>query len=93
MPGHEKEFYEFYRASSYNLLPFPPFLRLSNRCMHALTKRDRIGAMLLDSLDEFIYEGSLTPQLALIIVKNFDKTIAEVLEGAVDRNMTFMVCP
>lgn len=49
--------------------------------------------MLLDSLDEFIYEGSLTSQLALIVVKNFDKTIAEVLEGAVDRNMTFVVGP
>lgn len=49
--------------------------------------------MLLDSLDEFICGGSLTSQLALIVVKNFDRTIAEVLAGAADRNMALMVGP
>jgi len=50
-----------------------------------------IGVALMDSLDDMIRKGIITPQLALKIMSNFDRGIAEVLASKVKARLTFKV--
>lgn len=46
---------------------------------------------LTDALDELISEGRIAPQLAMKILSNFDRHVAEVLAERVKANLTFKV--
>lgn len=50
-----------------------------------------IGTALTDALDVLITEGRIAPQLAIKILANFDKHVAEVLAEKVKANLTFKV--
>ena len=49
------------------------------------------GVALTDTLDEFITENRIDPQLAIKILTHFDKNIADVLGEKVKSRMTFKV--
>lgn len=48
-----------------------------------------IGDCLIDTIDELINDGRIEPQLAMKILLNFDKTIADVLAEKVKARLTF----
>ena len=50
-----------------------------------------IGETLIDSIDELINEGRIEPQLAMKILSNFDRAIAETLAEKVKSRLTFKV--
>lgn len=51
-----------------------------------------IGASLMDTIDDFINEGHIEPQLAMKILGNFDRIVQEVLGDKVKTRLTFKVC-
>ncbi|KAF9511993.1 hypothetical protein BS47DRAFT_1372927 [Hydnum rufescens UP504] len=51
-------------------------------------RESSIGAALTDSLDELITNGSITPQLAMKVLLQFDKSIAETLAKQVKNKTT-----
>lgn len=51
-----------------------------------------IGMALTDTLDDLIGEEKIEPQLAMKILANFDRSIAEVLSDKVKARLTFKVC-
>lgn len=55
-----------------------------------LTK-DSLGGALTDTLDMLITERRIEPQLAMKILANFDKAVAEVLAEKVKSRLTFKV--
>lgn len=57
-----------------------------------LTMRFSIGMALTDALDDLISEFRISPQLAMKILANFDKSIAEVLNEKVKASLHFKVC-
>jgi hypothetical protein len=50
-----------------------------------------IGMALTDSLDELITSGSITPQLAMKVLQQFDKTLADVMVKQVKTKTTLKV--
>lgn len=50
-----------------------------------------IGATLTDTLDDLITAHRIDPQLAMKILANFDRAIAEVLQDKVKARLTFKV--
>lgn len=50
-----------------------------------------VGAALTDALDDLIMETRIDPQLAMKILANFDRAIAEVLQNQVKARLTFKV--
>lgn len=44
---------------------------------------------MIDTIDELINDGRIEPQLAMKILLNFDKTIADVLADKVKSRLTF----
>ncbi|KAG0137803.1 putative transcription initiation factor IIA, gamma subunit [Tuber indicum] len=56
---------------------------------YELYRRSCIGVALMDSLDDMISKGSITPQLALKVLSNFDRSIAETLANRVKANFSF----
>jgi transcription initiation factor TFIIA small subunit len=52
-----------------------------------------IGSALVDTLDTFIAERRIEPQVALQLLLHFDRNIAEVLNEKVKARMTFKVWP
>lgn len=50
-----------------------------------------IGVALMDSLDDMVRKGRITPQLAMKILLNFDRGIAEILASKVKARLTFKV--
>lgn len=50
-----------------------------------------IGMALTDTLDDLISERRIEPQLAMKILANFDRSIAEVLNDKVKARLTFKV--
>ena len=50
-----------------------------------------VGAALTDTLDDLITEHRIDPQLAMKILANFDRAIAEVLQTNVRSRLTFKV--
>lgn len=58
--------------------------------MRWLTK-DSLGGALTDTLDSLITERRIEPQLAMKILINFDKAVADVLADKVKSRLTFKV--
>lgn len=58
--------------------------------MHWLTK-DSLGGALTDTLDSLITERRIEPQLAMKILINFDKAVADGLADKVKTRLTFKV--
>lgn len=50
-----------------------------------------IGYALTDTLDDLISENRIDPQLAMKILANFDRAIAETLQDKVKSRLTFKV--
>lgn len=50
-----------------------------------------IGATLTDTLDDLITDTRIDPQLAMKILANFDRAIADVLQDKVKARLTFKV--
>lgn len=50
-----------------------------------------IGATLTDTLDDLITDTRIDPQLAMKILANFDRAIADVLQERVKARLTFKV--
>ncbi|EJT78652.1 transcription initiation factor IIA gamma chain [Gaeumannomyces tritici R3-111a-1] len=56
---------------------------------YELYRRSSIGTALTDALDDLIQENRMDPQLAMKIVANFDRAIAETLNEKVKSRLTF----
>ncbi|KAF2496722.1 transcription initiation factor IIA, gamma subunit [Mytilinidion resinicola] len=56
---------------------------------YELYRRSSLGSSLTDTLDEFISNGGIEPQLALKILTHLDKAVADVLAEKVKARMTF----
>lgn len=52
-----------------------------------------IGECLVDTIDDLIHDGRIEPQLALRVLANFDRVVAEVLAEKVKSRLTFKVSP
>jgi hypothetical protein len=50
-----------------------------------------IGEALIDTIDDLINDGRIEPQLAMKILSNFDRAIAETLAEKVKSRLTFKV--
>lgn len=57
----------------------------------ANTVLDSLGATLTDTLDDLITDHRIDPQLAMKILANFDRAIADVLQDKVKARLTFKV--
>jgi transcription initiation factor TFIIA small subunit len=58
---------------------------------YELYRRSSVGVALSDVLDEFISNRQIEPQLALKIISNFDKAVAEALTEKVKNRCNFKV--
>ncbi|KAF2188278.1 transcription initiation factor IIA gamma chain [Zopfia rhizophila CBS 207.26] len=56
---------------------------------YELYRRSSLGGSLTDTLDSLITERRIEPQLAMKILANFDKAVAEVLAEKVKARLTF----
>ncbi|KAJ9149052.1 hypothetical protein NKR23_g4572 [Pleurostoma richardsiae] len=56
---------------------------------YELYRRSSIGLTLTDTLDDLISEHRIDPQLAMKILANFDRAIAETLQEKVKARLTF----
>lgn len=56
---------------------------------YELYRRSSLGGALTDTLDSLITERRIEPQLAMKILVNFDKAVAEVLADKVKARLTF----
>ncbi|RPA79138.1 transcription initiation factor IIA small subunit [Ascobolus immersus RN42] len=62
---------------------------MNNQNYYELYRQSSIGAALTDALDTLISDHRISPQLAMKILNNFDRVIAEVLSKNVDATLTF----
>ncbi|PUU72156.1 transcription initiation factor IIA, gamma subunit, helical domain-domain-containing protein [Tuber borchii] len=62
---------------------------MDNQVYFELYRRSSIGVALMDSLDDLVRKGRITPQLAIKILLNFDRGIAEILASKVKARLTF----
>lgn len=58
---------------------------------YELYRRSTIGLTLTDTLDELIQEKKLTPQLAMKVLYQFDRTMADVLANKLRTRGTIKV--
>ncbi|KAL7627344.1 Transcription initiation factor IIA subunit 2 [Parahypoxylon ruwenzoriense] len=56
---------------------------------YELYRRSSVGVALTDTLDDLITDHHIDPQLAMKILANFDRAIAEVLQDKVKARLTF----
>jgi len=56
-----------------------------------MSDKRSLGGALTDTLDTLITERRIEPQLAMKILANFDKAVADVLAEQVKSRMTFKV--
>ncbi|EFX02934.1 transcription initiation factor iia small chain [Grosmannia clavigera kw1407] len=56
---------------------------------YELYRRSSIGYALTDTLDELIRENRIDPQLAMKVLQNFDRAIAETLQEKVKARLSF----
>ncbi|KAI0970534.1 transcription initiation factor iia small chain [Xylaria arbuscula] len=56
---------------------------------YELYRRSSIGGALTDTLDDLITQNNIDPQLAMKVLANFDRAIAEVLQDKVRSRLTF----
>ncbi|KAL1741328.1 transcription initiation factor IIA, gamma subunit-domain-containing protein [Schizophyllum fasciatum] len=66
-------YYEFYRGTSY---------------LEAQGREHSLGMALTDALDELITGGDITPQLALKVLMQFDKSLADTMANHVRAKAT-----
>lgn len=59
--------------------------------MTAWANKRSVGGALTDTLDTLITERRIEPQLAMRILANFDKAVADVLADKVKARLTFKV--
>ncbi|KAF9635294.1 Transcription initiation factor IIA gamma subunit [Lasiodiplodia theobromae] len=71
-------YYEIYRKTSQTMAEPAPWLNNSS-----------IGLTLMDTLDELISTRRMEPQLAIKIMQNFDKALADVISEKVKARMSF----
>ncbi|KAH9874490.1 hypothetical protein IAQ61_003679 [Plenodomus lingam] len=62
-----------------------------NTKYYELYRRSSLGGALTDTLDQLITERRIEPQLAMKILLNFDKAVADVLSDKVKSRLTFKV--
>ena len=60
-------------------------------CRERLLIEDSLGGSLTDTLDNLITERRIEPQLAMKILLNFDRAVADVLSEKVKSRLTFKV--
>ncbi|KAH0834473.1 hypothetical protein FOPE_03810 [Fonsecaea pedrosoi] len=58
---------------------------------YELYRGSSIGEALIDTIDDLINDGRIEPQLAMKILSNFDRAIAETLAEKVKSRLTFKV--
>lgn len=56
---------------------------------YELYRRSSLGMTLTDTLDDLISEHSIDPQLAMKVLSNFDRAIAETLNDKIKSRLTF----
>merc|ERR1711964_110491 len=56
---------------------------------YELYRGSSIGEALIDTIDDLINDGRIEPQLAMKILANFDRSIAETLAEKVKSRLTF----
>lgn len=56
---------------------------------YELYRGSSIGEALIDTVDDLINDGRIEPQLAMKILSNFDRVVAEVLGEKVKSRLTF----
>lgn len=61
------------------------------RSERTLLTASSLGGALTDTLDNLITERRIEPQLAMKILANFDKAVADVLADKVKARLTFKV--
>lgn len=59
---------------------------------YELYRRSTLGECLTDALDELIRSAQMTPQLAMKVLLQFDKSMTETLNEAVRSRATLKVC-
>ncbi|KAL1652165.1 Transcription initiation factor IIA subunit 2 [Diplodia intermedia] len=74
-------YYEIYRKTSHTMAEPPKFSLWLND--------SSIGLTLMDTLDELISTRRMEPQLAIKIMQNFDKALADVISEKVKARMSF----
>ncbi|EDU42028.1 TOA2 Transcription initiation factor IIA gamma subunit [Pyrenophora tritici-repentis] len=60
-----------------------------NTKYYELYRRSSLGGSLTDTLDNLITERRIEPQLAMKILLNFDRAVADVLSEKVKSRLTF----
>lgn len=58
---------------------------------YELYRRSSLGMTLTDTLDDLISEHTIDPQLAMKVLANFDRAIAETLNEKVKSRLNFKV--
>ncbi|KAJ9501378.1 Transcription initiation factor IIA subunit 2 [Exophiala xenobiotica] len=58
---------------------------------YELYRGSSIGEALIDTIDDLINDGRIEPQLAMKILANFDRSIADTLAEKVKSRLTFKV--
>ena len=58
---------------------------------YELYRRSTVGAALTDTLDNLITQRRIEPQLAMRVLANFDKAVADVLAEEVKARLSFKV--
>ncbi|RXH92578.1 hypothetical protein DVH24_033474 [Malus domestica] len=58
-----------------------------------LYRRSTIGMCLTETLDEMVQSGTLSPDLAIQVLTQFDKSMTEALETQVKSKVTIKVVP
>ncbi|MCJ1309888.1 Transcription initiation factor IIA small chain (TFIIA 13.5 kDa subunit) [Agyrium rufum] len=61
----------------------------TNQAAYELYRRSSIGLALIDTLDVFVHDGRMEPQLAMKVLSSFDRAITEILAGQVKARLTF----
>ncbi|CAN8102370.1 unnamed protein product [Discula destructiva] len=56
---------------------------------YELYRRSSIGATLTDTLDDLIQSHRIDPQLAMKILSNFDRAVADTLQDKVKARLSF----
>ncbi|MCJ1375616.1 Transcription initiation factor IIA small chain (TFIIA 13.5 kDa subunit) [Loxospora ochrophaea] len=62
---------------------------MSSPVYYELYRKSSIGQSLIDTLDEFVNDGRIEPQLAMKVISSFDKAVAEVLADRVKQKLNF----
>ncbi|MCJ1228187.1 Transcription initiation factor IIA small chain (TFIIA 13.5 kDa subunit) [Toensbergia leucococca] len=62
---------------------------MTNQAYYELYRKSSIGLSLIDTLDEFVHDGRIEPQLAMKILASFDRSVTEVLADKVKARLNF----